>query len=377
MLTSPTQRAKRVRKKKAPLGEGRMLGINRRSRKALGVPEGMSSHPFIDKEVGQLTLVWKVVKQYLREHEYRRKRTQWFIEAVIGAFLQDSGYSSDATMHIFTRQNLVAWKQHLQTGPSGYKTINTKIGVVHTFLAWCQNNGYIDENLRLPTAGLKLPARLVRKQEVKKMPFSPEQCSLVLQAPSLLTCRTSPRPVDVEKYWTLMMLMFSGARLMEIVPLLRSDIQQEPGTGIWFFKVYEDEKRDRQVKNQFSTRVVPLHRQLLEAGFLDFVKSGTSADLFPALRRLHGSGVSYWFASLLRRVKVKCPQLSLHSCRHTTTVLLERAKVHPSIRHRLLGHSLGGGVEERVYLGGLEWSLTELREALDSITLPIEMEKHR
>lgn len=372
----PPSKRKRNRKKKPPVGEGRFVGINRKALKAGGVPEGFDRHPFVDKEVGLFTLVWKVVRLYLQEHSYRAKRTQWFVEAVIGDFIEASGYTNNATMHIFTRQGLVAWKQKLQQGKTSYKTINTKIGVVHTFLSWAQNQGYIDENLRLPSAGLKLPARLVHKQEVKKLPFSHEQYSLLLNSPHVLKYRTSSRAIDREKFWALMLLVFSGARKGEVVPLLKSDVQQEPGTGIWFFKIYADEATGRTVKTSFSTRVVPLHRQLIDLGFLSFVQQTTTHELFPALLKIHGSAVSYWFNNLLRRVKLKCPALSLHSTRHAMTVMLERAKVHGSVRHRLLGHSLGGGVEERVYMGGLTYSLTELREALDSVALPIDREVH-
>jgi integrase len=93
--------------------------------------------------------------------------------------------------------------------------------------------------------------------------------------------------------------------------------------------------------------------------------------------KLHTSGLSYWFAqTILRKLNLKTPQVSLHCTRHTTTVLLERARCPQSLRHKLLGHSLGQGVEEAVYLQGLQYSLTELRDALNLAQYPFDMEAH-
>jgi hypothetical protein len=51
-------------------------------------------------------------------------------------------------------------------------------------------------------------------------------------------------------------------------------------------------------------------------------------------------------------------------------VKLERAEIHESHMRRLLGHSIGKSVEDRVYLGSLRYSVKELSEALEKIQLP-------
>jgi integrase len=62
---------------------------------------------------------------------------------------------------------------------------------------------------------------------------------------------------------------------------------------------------------------------------------------------------------------------TLHSLRHTMTIKLERARVHYSLMRRLLGHSVGKSVEDRVYLGSLKYSVKELSEALESVKFPM------
>jgi len=51
-------------------------------------------------------------------------------------------------------------------------------------------------------------------------------------------------------------------------------------------------------------------------------------------------------------------------------VELERVEVHYSRMRRLLGHSIGKSVEDRVYLGSLKYSVKELSEALEKIQVP-------
>jgi hypothetical protein len=59
----------------------------------------------------------------------------------------------------------------------------------------------------------------------------------------------------------------------------------------------------------------------------------------------------------------------LPSVRHTAAVKLERAELHYSRMRRLLGHSIGKNVEDRVYLGSLKYSVKELNEAPEKIQL--------
>jgi len=52
------------------------------------------------------------------------------------------------------------------------------------------------------------------------------------------------------------------------------------------------------------------------------------------------------------------------------TIKLERARVHYTLMRRLLGHSIGKSVEDRVYLGSLKYTVKELSEALEMVSFP-------
>jgi hypothetical protein len=53
------------------------------------------------------------------------------------------------------------------------------------------------------------------------------------------------------------------------------------------------------------------------------------------------------------------------------TQKLARARTYPPIQNRLLGHSIGKSVEEKVYMGSLEFSVKELSEALEAVRFPM------
>jgi hypothetical protein len=56
---------------------------------------------------------------------------------------------------------------------------------------------------------------------------------------------------------------------------------------------------------------------------------------------------------------------------HTVTQKLAKARTYPPLQNRLLSHAIGPSVEERTYMGSLEFSVKELQEVLEKITFPM------
>lgn len=92
--------------------------------------------------------------------------------------------------------------------------------------------------------------------------------------------------------------------------------------------------------------------------------------VFPAMFLKGSALVSLWFSEIVLK-GFKTPALSLHSLRHTLTQKLTKARTFPAIQHRLLGHTLGTAVEERVYLGSLEFEVKELAEAMEKVSFQL------
>ena len=217
--------------------------------------------------------------------------------------------------------------------------------------------------------GLSLPKRLVSAPKVKKTSFSEEELGKIIQALLKFPAQDLPH---TEFKWAALALAFSGARCMEIVQLRHQDVRRVD--GVWVFDIKTVEEGHR-VKNDPSARFAPVHSQLVQLGFLDWLAQrpqpqGSGSRVFPLIHPKGSPLVSMWFMRLLRALQMKRPEVSLHSLRHTVTVKLAQARTYPPLQNRLLGHAIGKSVEDRVYLAWLTFTVKELSEALERMNFP-------
>ena len=159
----------------------------------------------------------------------------------------------------------------------------------------------------------------------------------------------------LERYWLLLILLYTGARREEIAYLALPDLKTEQ--DIAYFDIAPDLGRDRRLKTKASKRRVPVHSHLMELGFLNYVKERQAAGelLLFSKKRNEGKGrktvgdaVSKWFARLLVKEKI-AGKKSLHSFRPTVTTKLYEAGVDGETRRELVGHG-AKDVHEAVYL---------------------------
>ena len=121
--------------------------------------------------------------------------------------------------------------------------------------------------------------------------------------------------------------------------------------------------------SKVSTQLVPIYSQLIGLGLLEWYPKLAGGRVSSVLYLKGSALVSLWFSEIVLK-GFKTPALPLHSLRHTLTQKLTRARTFPALQHRLLGHAIGSSVEERVYLGSLEFSVKELQEALEKVSFP-------
>lgn len=85
---------------------------------------------------------------------------------------------------------------------------------------------------------------------------------------------------EPHRRWITLLGLFTGARANEICQLYADDVQQVD--GIWCLDIRSG-RPDQKLKTANSARLVPLHRHLLERGFIEFVKGRAGGCLFPEL----------------------------------------------------------------------------------------------
>jgi integrase len=314
------------------------------------------------------------LKDYHREHSHRRYAAAYIVTETINQFLSVTGLHENMPLTSLTKERCKFFKVSLlnHTAPlsvgrgrgrrPGPVTINRKLSALHHFIKWCVNNEHMETDVM---QGLALPARLVSSSRTRKEAFSDEELSTILKA--LASYREHADVLRREWFWIVLLLLHSGCRAMEVVQLLRADVRQID--GIWCLDLV-GEGEGRQLKNRESVRKVPIHSNMVAAGFLDWHRQQQGLRLFPTAFPFGATKTSQLFSVLLKRTGIKRPTVSLHSLRHTLTQKLARAKTFPPLQNRLLGHAIGTSVEERTYMGSMEYSVKELSEALEKIQMP-------
>jgi integrase len=145
------------------------------------------------------------------------------------------------------------------------------------------------------------------------------------------------------------------------------DVKQE--SGIWFIDLTPT--KDRKLKTKGSARQVPLHPRLIEAGFVEYVRSvPASGPLFPDLKKgPHGkrtAAFARWFARWSGGLGhgLDDPRVTLHSLRHSLKRACRDAGVPEEIHDQITGH-VTQGVGRRYGLGA---SLKVLAEEMAKIS---------
>lgn len=142
-------------------------------------------------------------------------------------------------------------------------------------------------------------------------------------------------------YWVPFIAAYSGARLEEIAGLFISEVF--PDDEIPYFAIKENE--NRRLKNIQSKRDVPIHPDLVQLGFLDYVRSTKkrgSTLLFPELKPSSNAGT---FGGRIDDPFRKSVELTLGENRFVKGV----PKTFHSIRHYVIGYlRKHSGTKERV-----------------------------
>lgn len=223
------------------------------------------------------------------------------------------------------------------------KTINdSKLAALKAVLCWGVDNEYLPSN---PAFGVSV--RRKEKAGDRMLGFSRDEAATILKAAGAATS-----PVY---RWVPLLCAQSGARVGEVCQLRVEDIGQED--GIWYMAFSAEAG---SLKTVGSERRVPLHPQVLDARFLDFVRSRKAGPLFfDPKRRKEGAAkppqkivaknVAAWVHTLgiqVGRAHRKDPN---HAWRHLFQTMARDAGIPEGAALAITGHaptSVGQGYGE-------------------------------
>jgi integrase len=255
---------------------------------------------------------------------------------------QWSGYLADLVkttgVHspaVLKRQDVIRWKEELLKRGDSPKTINdAKLAAVKAVLNWAMQNGRIEGN---PAHGVSV--RQKSKPGRGMTGFSDAQAQAILAASAV-----SSNPA---RRWVPLLCAGSGARVAEITQLRRQDIKTANGVPYMAIRAEAG-----SVKNAASERDVPLHPQVIEAGFLEFVKAAQDGPLFHSARRRKADAskppakiVAKNLADWVRKLEIGVGRANKvdpnHGWRHWFRTQARAANLPDSVIDHIQGHAAG------------------------------------
>ncbi len=258
------------------------------------------------------------------------------------------------------RQDVNDWKGAMLEAKLSRKTINdSKLAALKAVLGWAVDNDKLTENAaaRVAVKGKIKPGQQMRDPE-------PEDAAAILQAAAKATS-----PVY---RWVPLLNAATGARVSEICQLRVEDVVKVGEVHV--IRILESAG---SVKNEQSERVVPLHPELLRAGFLDFVATKKAGPLFfdPARRnpnakkpapKIVAKNVATWVRKLgLRIGRGEYRVDPNHGLRHLFKSMARDAGIEDSVSDAIMGQ----GPKTVAQRYGRTWPSTAFR-AIASIELP-------
>ncbi|EHH03346.1 phage integrase [Agrobacterium tumefaciens CCNWGS0286] len=228
------------------------------------------------------------------------------------------------------------------------RTVNRYLSSLGAFCNWLVAHGYIDIN---PTEGMSL----AKEKKKSTLPFTNDQMNALFRSPLFAGCQSADewrnvaKPGNVKirdhRYWVPLIMLYSGARPAEIAQLAIDDVREEH--GYWIMHITTEGDGDKSVKTAGSMRVVPVHKELIKLGFLDYhagMKKAGQSRLFPlAERNSRGQMIADFsreFGRYLIRIGMKNGRgLSLYSFRHGVADALRRAGYLDEQFGFILGHT--------------------------------------
>lgn len=248
------------------------------------------------------------------------------------------------------------------------RTIEKQLTRISSMLKWGVREGWLERNRAegISPSETGSAKRAYDDSELAKL-FSPTNYR---------------RNEEPHKFWLPLLGLFTGCRLAELVQLTVDDIQEREGVPL--IQLVDDEEAGKRLKGRkgrrkAARRVVPLHRTLIDLGFLRFVKTraqeALDAKLFPEIagedRDARNRTATKWY----RRFRVHCGvdsvEVDFHSFRRTVVTRLNGANKPLLFIQELIGHERKNITQDTYHHGSPPAQLQDVIESLE-YELPFE-----
>jgi len=262
-----------------------------------------------------------------------------------------------------TRQMAAEWSGNLVRKGASKRTAVNYVSNVAQLFAFLIQQGHLTDN---PVKGVMVMKK--RDKSQRKDEGHEWEAFDLAQLKAIYDPKNIIKMTKVHQRWATVLGLYSGARVGEIAQIFLRDIVEEQ--GIWCIRLTV-ESDGQSIKTEGSKRLVPLHLDILELGFLDFVLKRRKAGderLFPEVNlggnAGKGASISSSFTYHLNRTGVevkprrKNGRIGFHSLRKTVIQALQGTHVSDERRRALVGHEQADDVHTTSYMR--PWTAEEL-----------------
>ncbi|MGV8832306.1 MAG: DUF6538 domain-containing protein [Devosia sp.] len=246
-------------------------------------------------------------------------------------------------------QEAVAANKALATPKPAIKvnTIRRYMSSLGGFCRWLKIRSVLTDN---PLSDM-LPEK---DTENEREPFTDTQMRALIASPLFTGClgnswqdMSKPGTYQIRdhRYWVPLVMAYSGARPGEIAQLQTADVRESH--GVWILHITELGDGDKRTKTKGSMRVVPIHSELIQLGFVEHCKAMAQAghkQVFPEVVIPKTGQIIPEFSREMNRryltsIGLKSgPKIVVYSLRHTVVDRLRLAGASEEEIAMLVGH---------------------------------------
>lgn len=225
-------------------------------------------------------------------------------------------------------------------------TVNKQLRALSAVLGFAhQVLGVIHENPIVASGLIQRSKKAERKQGAsEEKGYTLQELRQIFSSP-LFRGEWKPAQADFGRalYWMPLIMAYTGCRREELAQLQVADVKQ--GGDVWFLDLREGE--DQSLKTLSSRRQVPLHSDLLELGFLEYLRAVPAGGrAFPKLTMHKANGYGHGFGRMWAKYLDKVVGLSsgaspAHGFRHSFKTLCRESEIPGEVHDWITGHSSG------------------------------------
>ena len=232
-------------------------------------------------------------------------------------------------------------------------TIRNKVRAISAVLSYALRMQLIPENPIIAGGIGNAAAKAASKRSTARRNrnfYNDAELTAIFTSPVFTQEGWAPPRADFGKawYWMPLLMYYTGARREELAQLAVRDVktdQAEIGPYLSILNAEGEDDGDRGVKNDGSRRSIPLHSDLIQLGFLEYVKTQHQGGaLFPKLEAnpagYFGANFGKRWAEYLRKtVDLDSPANPSHGFRHTFKTLCRKVGIPEDVSDAITGHA--------------------------------------